>query len=363
MSERGLAQLIGRPMEGVARISLEHWRCSQFRPVAILEYTLLFSCILCLLPLIVLFLLFTDADFDLPTIRTRRFYKRWHQIRLVLLDKNGGTIAVVDHLPQTAEDGHVTVASVLDAARREQVVVVESLIDRNLREVAEVWYGGRPLLAHPEEVNEERATALLEQHGVEVRREGGTLTIVEHARPVTRGQRILGWCLTPLVLPLVPLLLFSDKGRRALRHTWADLRGHGPRPRVVVEVRAESIKAFRERAGERWDEEIVDGAELIGITFSPAFGYDPEVTRRAASLRLIGKRHTTSLPLERARSAEHALRDLLVAATLRLRKSRPELGLLGPGPQPTHCPFCAALYLMEPAARCPSCGAHAGTTP
>jgi hypothetical protein len=363
MAGVSLEEAIGRPMTGVARISLQHWRCSIFRPIAILEYAALFLCMICMIPLLLFALWFTNGEVDVPNIRLKRFYKRWHQIRLVLLDAKGQTLSVVDHRPETEEQGHVNVASILSAAAREQVVVVESIIDREQSEVAEVWYGGRPLLAHPDEVNEERATILLEQHGVVVQREANRLSIIEEALPVPTERKILGWLLLPLVLPFVPLLWLSENGRRGLRHGWEDLRGRGVRTRAVVEVRAESISFHRERGNERWDHEIVDGADLIGITVSPLLGYDQDVTKRPASLRLIGKRHSRGLPLERARKAEHALRDLLVAATLRLREARPELGLLGAGPQPTRCPFCAARYMMEPGARCPSCGAHAGQTP
>lgn len=350
-------------MTNVARISLQHWRCSIFRPIAILEYAALFLCMICLIPLFLFAIWFTNGEIDVPNIRMKRFYKRWHQLRLVLLDAKGQTLSVVDHRPATEEQGHVNVAGILSAASREQVVVVESIVERDQSEVVEVWYGGRPLLAHPDEGNEERATKLLEQHGVIVSRQPDSVSIVEEAEPIPGNRKLWGWLLLPLVLLLVPLLWLSENGRRGLRHGWQDLRGRGSRSRVVVEVRAESISSHHERGDERWDHQVLDGAELIGITFSPLLGYDEDVKRLPASLRLIGKRNSTGLPLTRARKAERALRDLLVAATLRLREARPELGLAGPGPQPTRCPFCAARYMMDPGARCPSCGAHAGQTP
>lgn len=362
MQALGLSDVVGRPMRGVARIALEHWRCQVFRPIAILEYAVLFICLICLLPLILLAALFSETDLELPSIKTR-FYRRWHQLRVILLDPGGQVLSVADSVPATEELGYAAVASVLDAAQREQVVVVESIVDGGAREVMEVWYGGRPLLAHPEEVNEERAASLLRTHALRLESERDVLSIIEESAPLARGQRIWGWLLLPLILPLVPFLLLSPASRRSLRHAWADLRGSAERSRTVVQVRAESIATFRERGSERWDEHVIDGSDLLGITFSPTLGYDANVTRYPASLRLIGRRHSTALPLSRARGAERALGDLLVAATLRLRSARPELGLLGPGPRPTRCPFCAALYLMEPGSRCPSCGAYAGTTP
>lgn len=362
----GLADVLGRPHPGVARVVLEHWRCQKFRPIAILEYSLGLLCVLCLLPLIILAALTSDTDLELPNIKTR-FYRRWHQLRLLLLDPRGQPLAVVDDVPASAADGQAAVSSVLQAAEREGIVVVEAIVQGGgaVREVTEVWYGGRPLLAHPEEVNEERALALLRQHGLEIESRPDALYIVEKPLPLTTGQRILGWLLVPVVLPLAPLLALSEQGRRSMRHFAADLRAGRSQTQRVVCVRAESITTYQEREqkSERWDEHIIDGAELLGITFSPTLGYDEAVTRSPATLRLIGRRGSATLPLSRARDAERALRDLLVAATLRLREARPELGLLGRGPTPTRCPFCAALFVMEPGSRCPSCGAHAGTTP
>lgn len=349
-------------MTGVARVGLEHWRCQRFRWVAILEYSLAFLCLLCALPLIILAIVFSDTDIEIPNIRAR-FYQRWHQLRVLLFDARGQPLACVDFVPGDEATGYRAVASILHAAMREQVVVVESIVQGGAREVAEIWYGGRPLLAHPEELNEERSAAVLRQHGVEIVTEPDTLRVIEASERATGAQRVFGTILFVLCAPLFLVLAFSPEGRRRVRHAWADVRAKGPPPRAVVEVRAESLRTYHARGDERWDEQIVDGSDLLGITFSPSLGYDENVSRQAASLRLIGLQRSSTLPLRRAQQAERALRDLLLAATLRLRRARPELGLAGHGPAPTRCPFCAALYLMDPGARCPSCGAHAGQTP
>lgn len=218
-------------------------------------------------------------------------------------------------------------------------------------------------MAHPEELNEQRSSAVLQQHGIEITRDVDALKVVEQSRPATALQRVFGTILFVLCLPLLGLLALSPDGRRKLRHAWADVRGSGPLPSTVVEIRAESLRAYHARGGERWDEQIIDGSDLLGITFSPTLGYDEAVTRQPASLRLIGLQSSSSLPLRRANLAEDALRDLLVAATLRLRRERPELGLAAVELVATRCPFCAALFVMSPGARCPSCGAFAGQTP
>ncbi|MEZ4226098.1 MAG: hypothetical protein R3B13_34450 [Polyangiaceae bacterium] len=356
-----LADVLGRPLTGVTRIVLEHHRCQVFRPIAILEYTLGLLCLLCLLPLLIVALLFTEADVDLPNFKTR-FYRRWHQLRLVALDSAGNVLWHVDHVPNNEDEGQAAVASILDAAMREQVVLSELIVNGSVRTAMETWYGGQPLLAHPNEVNEAASGAVLESAGLVVQRQPGAVLVAEESPPLSGAKRVVGWLLVPLVLPFVPLLLLSQTGKRALRFGWQDLRGVGERSRVVVEVRAESLRSYWERSGETWNEALLDGRTLLGITFSPTLGYDADVTLRAATLRCIGRQGSSALPLQRAASVQSALRDFLVAATLRLRAERPELGLLGSAAA-TRCPFCSALFVMTPGARCPSCGAHAGTTP
>ena len=64
----GLADVLGRPMHGVARVVLEHRRCERFRPIAFLEIGLGITCVVCLLPVILLILVFGEADIELPTL-------------------------------------------------------------------------------------------------------------------------------------------------------------------------------------------------------------------------------------------------------------------------------------------------------
>lgn len=349
-----LAEVLSRPMDGVARVVLEHRRCERFRPIAFLELGLGLMCVACILPVILLLAMFGDADIELPTV-SGRFYHRWHELRLMLLDPAGKLVATVSHVPATKDEGEAVVASVLAAAQRERVTIVETIAG-SVRETLEVWYGGRPLLAHPDEAVEAQSTALLEQVGFEVRVSADEVAVIEEH---PRLHPMLALALLVVLLPLAPLLLFVPAGKRVYRLLAQDLR-RAPPALKIISVRAESIRTYVERGADRWNDTVLDGRDLYGISFSPALGYDRDVTRSAASLRFIGRARTTTLPVTRAAEAGRALRDLLVGATLRLRRARPELGLLGEGPVPAHCPFCAALYVMEPASRCPSCGARSG---
>jgi rubrerythrin len=54
------------------------------------------------------------------------------------------------------------------------------------------------------------------------------------------------------------------------------------------------------------------------------------------------------------------LRDLLIAATLRLRREHPEAELLHEPQRPTRCPQCGRLHVMASGVPCPGCGAFAG---
>lgn len=351
-----LADVLGRPMDGVARVVLEHRRRERFRPIAILELGLGLVCVACLLPVIILIAVFGESDVELPTL-SGRFYHRWHELRVMLLDPHGRVLAGVSHTPATEADGQAVVASVLAAAQRERVAVIET-IGGAVNETLEVWYGGRPLLAHPDEVVEAQATAMLQQVALEVITRPDEVSIIEE-HPLLHP--VLAVLLLVVLLPFAPLLYFVPNGVRAYRLLLQDIK-RAPPAHKIISVRAESIRTHMERGPDRWMEQVLDGRDLIGITFSPTLGYDRDVTRSAASLRFIGRSRTTTLPVTRAAEAGRALRDLLVAATLRLRRSRPELGLLGEGPVAAHCPFCAALYVMEPGSRCPNCGAYAGAT-
>lgn len=359
MQAASLDVVLARPMDGVARVILEHHRMERFRWMAIVELTLGVACLICLLPLIILIALFSEADLEIPSIGGR-LYHRWHELRVTLLDPWARPLAYAAHVPTDAEAGRAAVAAVLAAADRNGLVVVETLAG-GVSEVAEVWYGGRPLLAHPEEHDERHAASVLQAAGLEIHTSADEVVLVDPGVRYSLGQRVLGASLGLLAIPLLPLLLLSDSGRRGIRHFWLNLRGASPERRVVT-IRPELIKTHREREGESWDEDVVDGRDILGITFSPSLGYDRDVTRHAATLRLVGRTHSRALDLPGAATSGRTLRELIVAATLRLRSSDAALGLSNQV-QGTRCPFCAALYVMQPGSRCPSCGAHAGTTP
>ncbi|MCB9598093.1 MAG: hypothetical protein H6719_35595, partial [Sandaracinaceae bacterium] len=210
----------------------------------------------------------------------------------------------------------------------------------------------RPLLTSPEMRSEEAATHVLLQSGWQVER-GPDSVLVSY--PVSRVGRIVAWLiLIFLVCPLVPFLFLFASGRRMLGDLWADANG-APPPRAYYEIRAGSIETRTVRGDEVRERSVIDGADLLGIVYGPSLTWSKhEMKRVDPSLSLVstGGQVTLGVPPQLG----SAVRDLITAATVRLRTERPELGLLA-GPSPTRCPWCSQLYVLEPGARCPSCGA------
>ena len=341
---------------------LRHQRRTRFRWFGIVELLFGILVVFCLIPILIVAALLggeTNSGFELPSIRAR-FYHHWHEIVLTLLSREGHVLGTAVHAPASTEEGNALVAAVLSAAQREAVVVVETLAasDGDAGEVVDVWYGGRPLLSRPDLRPEDYAAAVLRQAGLDVEVGREQVVLAQLDKSISRFWAFVAFFF--VLIPLSPILLFVKSGRRAMRESWDDVRGVDP-PKRVITVRAESLSIHKQRGDRRWGEAFVDGASMLGITFSPTLGFDKDVTRFESSLRCVGERTTIRLPLSRAAECGTAVRDLLVASTLRMRHARPELGLLGPGPRPTRCPFCTGLYDMQPGSQCPYCGAPAGS--
>ena len=361
LSGVGVSDLLGQHAEGATRIVLLHERQQKFRPMVLFEMMALFMFVVLCFPLIVIGLIWGNVATEgalgealgARDKRTSRFYTYWHEIRIRVFGKTNVPLFETLAKPADKEEGDALVASVLSVAERHGLVVLEALSQPS--EVAEVWFGGQPLLAHPEERHEDSASGLLERQGFQVK-EGNDFIELRWERP-------------PRELPgAVAMLLFSPltllgRPREAIidmRDAWADLT-KGPRKLTRVTVRAGSLEIEVSRAGAVYQRLVIDGRDLVGITFSPALGYDRAVSRLKATLRFIGRTRSGTLPLELDMPEYgRALRDFLVGATLRLRALHPELGLATHASRPAKCPYCGTLHVMGPGTKCPSCGAWAG---
>jgi hypothetical protein len=361
LSDVGVSDLLGQHAEGATRIVLLHERQQLFRPMVFLElFALMMFVVLCF-PLVVIGLIWAyvaaDGAFmdlmDLRDRRTSRFYTYWHEIRIRVFGKTNVPLYETLAKPSNKEEGDALVASVLAVAEKHGLVVLEALSQPS--EVAEVWFGGQPLLAHPEERHEDTASGLLRRQGFQVKEGDGSLELRWEHPPRALPQAVGALLMAPLSLLNRPREALSD-----MRDALADLTRR-PRKVTRVTVRSGSLEIEVSRGSVIYQRLVIDGRDLLGITFSPALGYDRAVSRLQATLRFIGRTRSGTLPLELdLPEYGRALRDFLVGATIRLRALHPELGLATHASRPARCPYCGTLHVMGPGTKCPSCGAWAG---
>lgn len=352
------AELLGRPMGGVARIAVRHERRSEFRWMGVLEVILLVFLFVCIVPLALLAMLLggnaPDGDIDLDGHRGRdRFTRYWHELVLTVYGADGRPLAELKHVPKARDEGDAIVAAILSAAAREGVVVVETI---GTQEVVEVWYGGRALLTHPDHLDVPGAIAALARSTIAVEDHAGTITLRRGA-PVR--SKLVASAILGLLALFFPLLLFKGS-QKAWRLARWDTRGVAPGEHVMV-VHPDRIEYRFKRNGEVFDESIVDLRHLLGISYSATLGYEGDCARRPPHLRLIGKHATTELPFTLPEADGAAMRDVLVGGLLHVRTLNPTLDLPGLHIGATRCPFCGTLYELQPGIRCPSCGAWAGS--
>jgi hypothetical protein len=360
---RGVAasDLLGQHVEGATRIVLVHERQQEFRALVLFEVLAGVMFVVCCFPLIIVGLVWAlfsevsvlDLLFD-EDRRTSRTYRYWHELVIRVFGADNTLAFETRAKPANEEEGDALVASVLSIAEQNGLVVVEML--SNPSEVAEVWFGGQPLLAHPEERHEDTAAGFLQREGFQVKEERELVELRWEHQPRGIPSAVVALVLSPLNLLSRPREMLNE-----LRDAWADLMRRPPKTTRVL-VRAGSIETEVSRDGVMYEREVIDGRDLVGITFSPALGYDRAVTRLGATLRFIGRTRSGTLPLHLdRRDVGRALRDFLVGATLKMRQLHPELGLASMGvARPARCPYCGTLHVMGPSTKCPSCGAWAG---
>jgi hypothetical protein len=347
-----MTSILGRPIEGICRILLRHERRRRFRWMGVVEIILGLILCICLIPILLIAALSgSDMDIELPSF-SGRLWHRWHELVLVMLDASGETLATARQAPESQEEGERITAAVLAAADRQGVMVLET-IGESVAEIVEVWYGGQPLLSHPERRDVAVLSHRLRGAGLDVTEEPARMVL---SQPLpTMGRVASAVVLVVLYLPLTLLLFWSPRWRVALQEMVMNARGESPGRREVV-VTAEAITGRSVRGERVWGETRVDGYELLGLTFSPTLSYSGEIRRSPATLRCIGQHHTITMPMSVDPAQGSVLRDWLVATSLQLRAEKPELGLAGDGPRPTRCPYCATLYIFKPGVPCPSCG-------
>ena len=150
-----VSDLLGRPLDGVARLVIRHQRLRSFRWVFLIEVALFIVLICCLIPFLVLAVFLGrdgDSELSLPSFEGRAFH-HWHEIALELVGPEGKVINTVSERPASQTEGNALICSILEASSRENLVVIEMIG----REVVATWFGGQPLFADPSVVTNEVA--------------------------------------------------------------------------------------------------------------------------------------------------------------------------------------------------------------
>jgi hypothetical protein len=352
-----LAELLGRPIGGVARVVVRHSRRREFRWLGVLELALIALASLCVLPLLlVLAFLRDDAGAgvdDGPGFleRTRsRLWRCHHDVTVSFFGPGGALLAESTHTPTSATEGDALVGSILAMAAREGVVVLETLGPGPVGELVDVFYGGRPLLARPDAIDLEATAARLAAQGIETRWHEEHVALVVLGRPQRRGMAVLGLI---LLAPLIPVLLTLSRARELLHDLLWSARGElGASTRL--ELRPTALRIERSRAGRVRHQDVIDLGELVAIRYGAGLGYDRDVRRHDPRLSLHTAKRARVLE---SHGAGEALRTFLVGALVQLHARRPGASLWTA--DATRCPYCATLYRLELGARCPSCGAFA----
>lgn len=351
-----LRDVFDGPMEGVTRIVVRHERRSAFRWMAILElaFFLVLCAVLIVCAVVLLVLTFVlgegqaPIEGELPTIR---FYRHWHELVIRCQNADGGVISELTHSPATPEEGRALLASMLKAANRAGIVLVETL-GGAASETLEVWYGGQPLLAHPDMRDGDQLQKTLEGGGYALVRTDDATEIQKRGHLPSKLGAGLAFAVELLLLPF---FFWFGKFRHAMKETLLDLKGAPPEAWILAIHTDRRLTVRRERGPRSDVEHTVDGRDLLGVAYSATLGYDKAVTRLDPSLRLVAQDATIRLPKAPTHHLGRALRDtILVTAVERWE------GIPATTTRPTRCPYCGTLYVLAADVTCPSCGASAG---
>lgn len=344
------------PDEGLTRLEVRYVRRRSFRWLVLIELlvglvVLVFCCTLLIVGLALMMMVGDgdlDLDFDLPGL-SPRFYAYWQEIVVQGLDKDGEVRFEVTHQPRTMAERDALVAQVLAAASRASLVVHESM-GEDVPEQLETWYGGQPLLAHPEQRDLQVSLSVLKQWDWELDRpEEPGLRLQRRASLPSRFWGVIELTISVFLLPLA---LFGSRGwLRSIRSAWADVRGV-PAATWRVEVDEEAVRLRWQREDWVQDQVVLHATDMLGVAFSPTLGFDRDVERKPPTLTLVARDELvrTRIPLQ-AREGR-AMCDAIVGAAIASWEGIPTTML-----RPSKCPFCATLYTFEAETPCPSCGA------
>jgi|GEM_PF-2907133 len=387
MSQRrvSIQEALAGPFDGISHLVIVHERRWRFRWLSIIQLLLGGICVILLLP-VILYLAIRLGLLDLdggddgggdssgdsePDKKQRTppepkwltsprswFFTYWHELTVQGFRPELGAVPEFEarYRPESPREEWLLVARALEQADAAGMSVLEKVGTQKPEErlTVERWFGAQPLLARPEVRHEAQAIERLRPQGIDIHEADGQLDI-RWKEPVKEPwEAALMLLFAPLMLP------FYWKRGLSLRDLWGDFRRQPPRETRIT-VRPDGIEVVRERQGHVSLREQVPGRELLGVTFSATLGHDRSAQFQDPSLRLVcrGGRVVTVVSPGLGASGRH-LRELLIAATLRLRREHPAAGLPHEPQRPTRCPQCGRPHVMRSGEPCPGCGAFAG---
>jgi hypothetical protein len=354
-----LADWLRSPDDRLTRLEICYIRRRSFRWLVLLELavglTVLVVCCMFLLVGALLLLLLSggdlDLDLDLPSL-SPRFFAYSQEIAIQGMDQEGASLFEVVHQPTSLAERDALVAQVLAAASQATLVVHER-IEGPLPEALESWYGGQPLLAHPEQRDLEVSLSVLRQWDWEVEVHDTGVRLERFAKPVSRF-----WGAVELTTNLLlPLMLFGlDGWGHSFRRAWADLRGVPPAS-WQVSITADAVNAFWQRGPRVEHRVVMHASDLLGLAFSPTLGFDRDVSRNKAALTLVADNELVRSAIPLAPREGRALRDVLVGTAVMTWTGLPTTMI-----RPSRCPYCGGLYVFSADSPCPSCGGWPSAT-
>ena len=351
------ADLLARPMGEVARAVLRHGRRTSFRWIGLVELSL--SLLFCVCALPVFFALFLisggeanamaeggDGGPSLIERAMRRLHRHHHDLTLSFYGANGGALAEVRHTPRSEDEGDAILCALLNLARAQGIVLVESI---EPAEIVSVYYGGTPLLALPESIEPPKDRARLDLAGFATELIPDGLRIRHPAQPRSRVGAAL---LLGLLVLLLPIVLLSRSGRLALADVLADVRGLPPE-QMEMTIVTSRLHFERKRGDDLREARDFDLSLLLAVRFGAELGYDRDVSRQRARLSLYEASAVHRLPIMHG-DVGGPLRNLLISAAIRAQSAQTGAA------SHTRCPYCVTQYELLAHTRCPRCGAWAG---
>ncbi|MDD9940004.1 MAG: hypothetical protein OXU20_02980 [Myxococcales bacterium] len=382
-AETQVSKALAQHGDVIATIEVRHLRAWSFRPWGLFIGALRVLGFLVLIPLWIVLLFSADAgepdasdDTDRRPKGRRRSYRvnslahYHHDLEVRLLDAAGAAIDVFHSRPRSQTEGWRLFATVLGAARDHRWIVSETLAipgraGAELQELVQHWYGGRPLMSRPDLRDARALEGALGEVGFELAREGDRVELTRTYPPpsplaalapflVLVGALVASAFVTPLG-PLLPIVILPFAVVAHARKLWeltfeliCALLRQSERYQLTVSpgyVSYRGSRAWRRREG------TTEGDVLIAVGASGSLDYARGVQRQPALVRLIGERHTLTLPEGLCQHVSLALSDWLASTILTLNEN------LDTHDHRSRCPYCSTLFDIRARPRCPSCGA------